>query len=605
MPPLLLRGLAFSALLLSALAPAAAQDAPAGASDSLRSLTILGNESFGEKEVFEAAGHDAPSRIPFLRGSWRTTRAEARRVLEEVLLFYRRNGYFDVRADLEFPKPDRAVISVREGLPCLVRGITLLRIDEDGTVSRLPAGPDGRILLHVGRPFTVAAYEGSSSLLEAEWKNSGFPFAEVELRADIDPASRSASILYRIRPGPFAVFGPTEFLGIIHTEEAILRRAIAYREGDPYCQRRVDETLAELYRLALFDSVVVKARRKSPPGVALMRIRLKEGRHRRVRIGLGYGTEDHFRYRVQWSTLRMADRIVTLGTHVRASAIETSSTVFFRRPYFLDRDTTLLAESTYGSFEEASFTYRSLQARIGGERRIGPNGAIRGFLVYERVLQITPDLELDEALARGDLESERLTSLLVTGNWSLVDDALDPTRGFRLLASCEPTRADRSGSTFARLTAEAKGYLPVGVRTVLALRLKLGAIAGPGKVESVPLTRRFYAGGFDSIRGYRYHHLGPLSPSGGLLGGEGLGEASVEFRFPLGKKLRGTLFADAGNAYPEALRFTGAPTMVGTGFGIRFRTPVGPAGVDIAWKLRKDPLDESPALLHFYVGYAF
>jgi outer membrane translocation and assembly module TamA len=140
---------------------------------------------------------------------------------------------------------------------------------------------------------------------------------------------------------------------------------------------------------------------------------------------------------------------------------------------------------------------------------------------------------------------------------------------------------------------------------VLAMRLKVGAILTGAPEAAVPLTRRFYAGGSNSVRGYAYDTLGPLSPQGVLLGGEGLLEASVELRFPLRGSLRGVAFVDGGDAFRKPFRYSWEQMYGGAGVGVRYVTPVGPIGLDVAWKLREYPLDPSPYMVHFFIGYAF
>ena len=126
---------------------------------------------------------------------------------------------------------------------------------------------------------------------------------------------------------------------------------------------------------------------------------------------------------------------------------------------------------------------------------------------------------------------------------------------------------------------------------VIAFKLKLGAILTGVDPSQIHITQRFYAGGSGSVRGYGYNVLGPLSPKGVLLGGDAIMEASSELRFPLTGDLEGVLFVDTGNAFKKSFKVSGQDLYTGAGFGVRYKTPVGPIGLDLAWKLKKYPLD--------------
>jgi outer membrane translocation and assembly module TamA len=152
---------------------------------------------------------------------------------------------------------------------------------------------------------------------------------------------------------------------------------------------------------------------------------------------------------------------------------------------------------------------------------------------------------------------------------------------------------------------EGRTYFTPGKRATLALKLKLGYLVTGGDPNEIPVSKRFYAGGSMSVRGYGYNGLGPLAANGALMGGDALLESSAEVRFPIRESLTGILFLDAGNAFQSPIRQEALKLYAGAGFGVRLKTPVGPIGVDLAFKLRDDPKDSSPWALHVFVGYAF
>jgi outer membrane translocation and assembly module TamA len=167
------------------------------------------------------------------------------------------------------------------------------------------------------------------------------------------------------------------------------------------------------------------------------------------------------------------------------------------------------------------------------------------------------------------------------------DSVLDPKKGVYFNAEVE-TASSALGSDvkFCRPVVELRHVMPLPLFPgwFLASRAKAGAAFHLPGTERIPLVRRFFLGGADSVRGYPYQGLGPLDPAGKPLGGEAMVEGSVEARFPLWGKLGGVLFVDMGNAYETLstdvgkLRFT-------SGTGLRYNTPVGPIRLDVGYQL--------------------
>ncbi|MGC8764031.1 MAG: BamA/TamA family outer membrane protein, partial [Acidobacteriota bacterium] len=237
------------------------------------------------------------------------------------------------------------------------------------------------------------------------------------------------------------------------------------------------------------------------------------------------------------------------------------------------------------------------------EHALGSRWSVSLYAASERVFHFVP--EGDFVFGGGGRGRRRgtLFSLPSKATFNHADDPYDPHRGFILAFTAEPTKGPRA--SFVKTTAEGRLYLPAGDDRVLAARLKLGGILGGGSLGDIPPTRRFFAGGQSSLRAFRYGVLGPLAEEGKVQGGKGLLEFSTELRFPLTPALTGVLFADAGNASRKPFATGGLTLYSDAGGGLRFKTPVGPVGLDLAFKLKRTPVDRSAYQVAFYAGYAF
>ena len=186
--------------------------------------------------------------------------------------------------------------------------------------------------------------------------------------------------------------------------------------------------------------------------------------------------------------------------------------------------------------------------------------------------------------------------------WRDLDNAILPTRGLSLAlqgGAGQATQRGGPGGPFARLYGRLTGYLPLGTQWYGTARIELGQIVRGSGVQ-VPDALGFRAGGDESVRGYAYRALAPTDASGGTISGERLLTASVEVARPILPSipsLWGALFIDAGRAVADWHDFSPA---WGYGGGIRWRSPIGPLRIDLAWA------DELKKLrLHFSVGIAF
>ena len=227
-----------------------------------------------------------------------------------------------------------------------------------------------------------------------------------------------------------------------------------------------------------------------------------------------------------------------------------------------------------------------------------------------------------------------LSPLTLTGFVDRTDAAFDPTRGYLAHADFEiASPATLSDYRYARAYVDIARYMHIGqnLREVLAGHFQIGIVRPLNRGDPIHPRKRFYAGGPQSVRGYAENQLGPrvltidsaslrgvrvdsagnttylCAPTtpirdcdpnvAGLgdgsfqpqpLGGTSLVGGSVEFRFPLWLKLDGAVFVDGAVVGENTLqtlqdissltRGTGAIT---PGFGVRYRSAVGPIRVDL------------------------
>ncbi len=593
---------AFVALTLALASAAGAATPP----PSFRALRFEGNRAFSERALYGAMGLSKPGPLRLFRKRGRLQADDLAARLGELRLFYQRRGYFDASVDLVPLNAQTAVVRIREGKPSRVASVALVF---PGWGRPTPEGLEppeelGRIPLQPGRRFDVDAYEESQRVLTGLWKEAGFPFAAATGDAEVDLAAREVRATFAVVPGHRLSFGEVAFEGRGRAEEALLRRGLAFRQGHIYKQSLVDRSVENLTRLGLFDQVAVAVEEAPAESVRVV-FRLREGKARKLKVGAGYGNDEQLRGQVGWETAQLGDRTLTVGARLYGSGLENEMGGYLKRPFFWGESSAFNVDLRVGKRRERAFDYQYLDARAGLDKGFGAGFRAGFYGRAERVLQVSQDQALDAALRAGNSQVDTLASVLLGVTYTRTDNPVAPSRGLMASLTAEPTRALDARVNFTRTLLDGRWYVPAGEDKVVALKLRTGRIFSGKDPSEIPLSRRFYAGGANSVRGYRYNGLGPLSANGALLGGSALFEASTEFRFPVKKDVSGVVFLDAGNAFPSTVDLRRLSLYSGTGFGARLKTPVGPVGVDLAFKLKRDPLDRSPYYFYLFIGYSF
>jgi translocation and assembly module TamA len=274
-----------------------------------------------------------------------------------------------------------------------------------------------------------------------------------------------------------------------------------------------------------------------------------------------------------------------------------------RRNNFRERDQVLTAQVAASTIDRRAYDAKSFFVAAGLERQTN--------LIWQKKWtwslggELIATDERDVNIATGTTRSRTffIGALPATLAYDGSDDLLDPTSGFRLAGRFSP-EASFQNSPFGYSRAQIDGtfYRPVADNVVIAGRTRLGTIFGASRDRIAP-SRRYYAGGGGSVRGYGFQRLGPRDPVfNDPIGGRSLAEFALEARVRVGN-FGIVPFIDAGNIYtsplPELddLRF-------GAGIGIRYHTRFGPIRVDVGTPLSRQMGDPRIAV-YVSLGQAF
>jgi outer membrane protein assembly complex protein YaeT len=590
------------ALLLAICAPLWAQeeDSPPPAKKAF--LDFQGNNIFTDKELLKATGLEFKKKWYILKQKKEISGEEAEEIVNELTIFYKREGYFDISIKkIETEKTFQ--IMVFEGPVYNISEFSLTLEADEETASGILSDVKEDILMKTGVPFKVADYEAAQPMIEKAFGDAGFPFVKVTPSAEVDVIAKTVKVRISVNQGFYALFGSLAFEGIINSEERMLRKLVKFKEGEPYKLSQVDETKDAFYKTGLFDVVTIKVRKIDPEGKVPIKIILKEGRHRKIKLSFGYGSDEKLRFQAGWETLRLRGHYINAGYNFKKSHLETAGEAHLRRPYFIEKYT-FFAVIKQTRLHWIQTDFDSLILSTGLERKFGDTvmATLEGSV--EKIERI--HFTYPEPRVAPDALTPWSFSLKLNVAKNTTDNQLDPRKGYILQGSIEPTVVKDVSVSFTKLYMEYRRFWEIKDDMILAVRFKAATILTNSPIGKIPYPYRFFTGGQMKLRGYSFSSVSPQEKNGALQGGLGLFESSVEYRFPLKGDFKGLVFLDAGKASSKNLPLKNLGNInYGTGFGVRYMTGVGPIGLDIAFRLNKAPYSSSPYQIALFIGYAF
>lgn len=532
--------------------------------------------------------------------------------LERIKTYYQSQGFYhtQIESHKAVPLLGREVIleiQLREGPPMVVSALTL---EVDGQSS----GPWHEQLLsamplHPGDRFSTPAYQDIEKAALRVLSDWGYPKARVELKAQLDKRSNLAEIAVAVRIGPACYFGPVTVEGNENVGTDVILREVTFHPGDRFNGSKVQETQQRLFGLDLLQFVDVTVENLDGNATMLpIHLLVKEAKKQTVRVGFGYGTVEEFRGQLQWEIRNFMGDGRRLQINAKASSLIQLLAGQFLQPYFLTPRSYLTVDG--GIQHEDQVSFENQKEYVQPVFNYKWNERLSSYLGYDleanRLLNVTVQPTVEGPQDREN-ENYYVSSLLQGNAWERVDIPANPRQGLRFFQTLEwASGALGSQVDFVKLTLEGRCYVPLSKYGVLAGRFRWGGIQSIEKTEYLPIFKRFFAGGPDSVRGYPYQRLGPLDQDGNPTGGMTLVEGSLEWRFPLRKSFEGVLFADFGNVFERSYEIMWNSLRYTAGCGIRYLTLVGPLRFDFGYQL--NPPEQSsfaPYQFYFSIGQAF
>jgi len=600
----------------------------------VKRIEILGNKTFSDgmlkkmMRLKEAHFYNIFTKPRFRRDY-------LRRDIETIKSFYRKNGFFDAVVRVEYVKRDRKKNSVvvrifiNEGPQTRVQKVTFggryLLSEEE-----LRKG----LKLVEYKPYNPNLLESDRYTIFSKFLRRGYLSASVSYRVKVD--SLDVSIAWYIEPGEPIRINNHMIEGNEKVASHLIERELTFRRGEVFNLDKVLESKQNLYDTGFFNSVDIEPESlDTSRRLVDLLISVRERKTGYIEAGLGVGNIHGNRLFAEWGHRNVFGRGIALRFKTSyAFSVFQDNKFSLKRMDYRDRFTSHDGEirvphifSTWNTLTLGAYYERDATVEPIVVRSVSFKAMVSRRFTRQTSLLIGYGLE---QIKRFEVKEEKEESRKHSMNVSFTQDTRDyyfnPSRGKYITLEGKVSGGLFGGEeNVYSLALSYQRYMRVGRKSVLAYRIRSGYadVFGESKDYMVPVESRFFAGGANSVRGYRENSLGLLRDGDEPVGGRVLLLTNLELRCPfpyLGKYNFGcAIFIDGGNVWQSVkeisirdFRFfadrqdlTYRDYMYSVGFGLRYYTPVGPFRIDVGFPIKRPTTVDYDYWLHISLGQIF
>ncbi|MFH0838912.1 MAG: outer membrane protein assembly factor BamA [Candidatus Omnitrophota bacterium] len=585
-----------------------------GIKSKVRNIFLTGNASFKTKKLLKLM----KTRKAALFSSGYFKEEVFDEDIERLKIFYEDNGFIEAKvgSSLEYTSGNRFInihIEVSEGKKYFV-GETQISGNKIFDVTDIKS----KLKMKKNSVFSQSALKKDEQNIQDLYFEQGYIFADVRSATVVNESTGSIDVTYNIAEGELCYVDKIIVKGNTKTKDVVIRRELRIFPGDKFDGVKLRRSKEKLYNLGYFEEIGYDIEEGSAPTKKNLVVTVKETKTGEFSFGGGYSSIDRLVGFIEiaqnnfdimsFPNFTGAGQVLRiraeLGKSRRDYLVSFTEPWIFGRPVSFGFD--LYRRTQYRS-GTSGFSYD--EQRTGGDVRLGRSfGEFnRGELTYRleevKISDVPADASEDFTAEEG---ANVLSSLNFLFSRDTSDNIFNPTRGYNAYISTEVTGGPFGGDKdFISHNAGGSVYFTHFKNFVLELKLRAGIVDVFSNAERVPIYERFFAGGANTIRGYKERKVGPKDISGEPIGGKSLLIGNAEYTFPLFEYLKGAVFYDVGNVWSKISDIGSGGYKAGAGLGVRVKTPLGPIKVDFGYPLSKTSGEKKQGRFYFNMTRGF
>jgi outer membrane protein insertion porin family len=568
---------------------------------------------------------------------------------------YRRRGFPAARAQSsvttqaaaagEADVPVSVRIVVAEGARTVVGSVAI-----EGNRALADSQLRPRLRLQAGAAFFEALLASDRDAIAQTYQNLGFQNATVDAAPNYSADRTRVDPVFTVHEGPQIFVDHVLIVGNIRTSASTIQQALNLKSGDPLSTSAINDGQARLAALGLFRRTTIN---ELPHGGANQRdllVTVEEAPASTIGYGGGFEVQQvvtrdpqgaattslEFAPRASFELgrrnlfgkNRSVNLFASIAEHLNNFPTEYQLLGTYREPRLFDTAADAFVTATIEQVHRTSFSFTQRSAAATVARHLTREISASASYQVQKTNVFGEQLTADQLLIDRVFANVLLSSFSGSVIRDTRSDAVDPRAGEYFSANAQLAgRAIGSAVGFAKsfFTAETFRTLPRSNGTVLAADARFGLASGfpqqdpSGAILRVlPPSERFYAGGDTTVRGFALDTLGvrhtpplpadTIDENGFPKGGNALVILNAELRAPLWGGLGAVAFVDTGNVFARAADIDLGLLRTAVGFGIRYKSPIGPLRIDLGFKVHPETFGaqrEGLTALHISLGQAF
>jgi outer membrane protein insertion porin family len=534
--------------------------------------------------------------------------------LLSIETFYKNNGFMDyklVTSTISFNKSRTEmflILNISEGVKYKIGEIAFdgNSVLEDKELKRV-------VKFKKGQVFNEQKIAETKQEIAESYADKGY--LQAQIVPDFHKTSDIVNIDWNIKENSVVYVGNIYIEGLESTKEKVIRRELLLKPEHVFSKKKLIGSVQRIRNLGFIDGVEHYLFPTDAPNIVDLILEIMEGKPGNINAGVGYSSVD----KVVFTVGLMHMNLFGLGQHLDFSAEygkkKTNFNISWIEPYIFNKNVSLTL-SAFNVLRERDFapaTNAYNENRTGFSIGVGPRISSLVSLMfgyrYENIMFSKIDNSVKDRINKeSDLSQNRATSVFAQIVYDSLDYRYDPTKGNRQSLEVNLAGSYLGGDVnYVRTVFKSSWFLPVVWKFVLSARLEVGSIVSYGHSKTVLLSERFYIGGSESVRGYKYGT--EIGPKGG---GNYKAIVNFEYKFPIVAErgnsiLVGAFFYDIGGNWGTH----GTVKWLGTdennlrssaGFELKFVMPVLPIRIGCAYGFNHKEKN-SQDLCYFSIGF--
>ncbi|HKE43408.1 MAG TPA: outer membrane protein assembly factor BamA [Steroidobacteraceae bacterium] len=582
----------------------------------IREITIVGNSSYKDKQLREDFELNTPNWLSFYKQDDRYSRESLQGDLEKLRSYYMDRGYanFQIESAQVAIAPEKddifITVNVHEGDIFKIGEVKLA-----GTMVVPEAQLRRLVLVHPGDTFSNKLVTQSQQLISYRLGEQGYAFAKIDPVPTPDNAKKEVSLTFFIEPGNRVYVRHINFLGTSSIDDEVLRREMRQMEGGWLSNAAVERSKERIQRLPYVEKVDYET--TPVPGAADqvdVDFTIKEGLPGQFGGGVGYSESQGLILNGNFTHSNFMGSGERIQAEINAGKFSKVYSISHTDPYrtidgvsrtitLAYRDITQFVSAS-SDFDTKNLTagldyaypvteYQSVHWGVSAQRNeilTSENGSAQQAVDWVKnngdpFVHNEPDGIGGEITFFGT----KYTAIELIGGWSYDtrNRAIFADHGSRHALSLS-IAAPGSNVQYWVANYDYLQFVPLPGPFTLALIGDFAYGEDIGDTTALPPYRQFFAGGPDSVRGYKESRLGPKDNFGNPYGGNMKVVGRAEILFPVPEKwktsARFSAFFDMGNVFSTGhVNFTGRDGVTPVDYKFAYDQLKQSAGIAVQW----------------------